>query len=198
MTEEENNETQKPLESCFPRLDLNSGVGESSRGCGRASLLDFLETRRTAQLDIPAACASQGAMEFFRNEHFPQQVASPNSSSSLPQSFVGTTEAATSAKVGDDANAKNEKNLVHEDGPLATARAERSRQPALSTEVPKPEMPCEDPYGLPTEIKKEEESPEEDPESLTRGQPSGHSVKQKEYVPYAPERSSMACVGVMP
>ena len=78
LTDGENSEPHKPLEGCFPRFDLNSGVGESSKGCGGASLLETLKTRRVAQLEILAACAPQGALEFLRND-----VLSPHSAGTV-------------------------------------------------------------------------------------------------------------------
>ena len=67
------------------------------------------------------------------------------------------------------------------------AQADRSGQPASSTAFPKAEMPCEDPHSLSTEIKKEEDSPEEEPESLTRDQPSEPFQEAREYAPFAPD-----------
>ena len=48
-------------------------------------------------------------------------------------------------------------------------------------------MSSEDPYGLPTRIKKEEESSEEDPEGLPHGQPSELFQEAREHAPHAPE-----------
>ena len=45
----------------------DSGVDEGSRGCGSASLLEAIEFRR-AQLEVPVACASQGAIDGLRIE----------------------------------------------------------------------------------------------------------------------------------
>ena len=59
LTDGKDLEPQKSLQDCIPRSGLNSGVGESSRGCGSASLLEVLKTRRIAQVEIPAACASE-------------------------------------------------------------------------------------------------------------------------------------------
>ena len=73
----EDSEPHKPLEGSFARFDLNSGVGESSRGCGSASLLEVLETHRVAQLEIPDACASQGAIELLQKEQRPQFTKGP-------------------------------------------------------------------------------------------------------------------------
>ena len=85
----------KPLKGSVPRLDSDTGVGgigvgEGSRGYGSASFLEVLRTQRATRLEIPAACASQGALEFLRTEQSPRQVMSPHSSSNLPQSFFGT------------------------------------------------------------------------------------------------------------
>ena len=78
----------------------------------------------------------------------------------LPQSFFGTTDATSSAKVGDATNAEDDKDQMQEESvPVAAqaAEADRSGQPTSSVAVPERERPCEDPYGLPTGIKKEEE-----------------------------------------
>ena len=76
-------------------IDPDSGVGEGSRGYGSASL--------------PAACASQGAIEFLRTEQNPHQVMNLNLSSSLPQSFFGITEAPSTTKVENGTSADDKR-----------------------------------------------------------------------------------------
>ena len=77
LTDGEDSDPHRSLEGYLPRLDLNSGVGASSRGCGSAGLLEALQSRQVAPLDIPAACASQGPIEFLRNEQRPQHICRP-------------------------------------------------------------------------------------------------------------------------
>ena len=118
---------------------------------------------------------------------------SPNSSSNLPQSFFDTTEAPSSTKVEDATNAKNDKDETQENGVLA-------EQPASNTAAPKPDVSCEDPYGLPTAHKKEEESSdsEEDPEVLSRDQPSNPFQEACEYAPYATENAQPHVAKIIP
>ena len=58
-----------------------------SRGYGSASLMECLNRSlsRVPNLAAPAACASEGAAEYFRSQPNPRQVMSPNSSQTLPQ-----------------------------------------------------------------------------------------------------------------
>ena len=55
------------------KRDSISGSVEGSRGIGRASLLEVLNLNRISRLDVPAACASQGAMECLKVEQSPQE-----------------------------------------------------------------------------------------------------------------------------
>ena len=50
-----------------------SGVGQSSRGVGSASPAEILNFGRVTRLEIPAACASQGAIELLEAEQNPRQ-----------------------------------------------------------------------------------------------------------------------------
>ena len=61
-----------------PDLYSGSGAVESSKGIGRASLAEVLTWNRRSNLDAPAACASQAAMEFLGVQCNPRQVMSPN------------------------------------------------------------------------------------------------------------------------
>ena len=87
VTDEEVNLPHTPLKGSTPRVNPDSGVGESSRGYGSASLLEVLNSQRIAQLEFPA-CPSQGAIEFLRTEQKPRQIMNPNSSSNFPQNFL--------------------------------------------------------------------------------------------------------------
>ena len=58
--------------------ESSSGVGESSRGIGSASLLEVLNRGRIHGLEIPAACASHGAAELLGVEQNPQQYVCVN------------------------------------------------------------------------------------------------------------------------
>ena len=53
----------------------NSGVDKGSGAYGSAGLLEAIEFRRT-QLEVPAACASQGTIESLQIGLLPEQVAS--------------------------------------------------------------------------------------------------------------------------
>ena len=55
------------------KSDSNSGAVEGSRGIESAGLLENLNRNRVPGLEIPAACASQGAMELLGFEQNPQQ-----------------------------------------------------------------------------------------------------------------------------
>ena len=66
----------------------------------------------------------------------------------------------------------------------------RDYQPLVtSVAIPKPESSSEDPYGLPTGIKKEHKSSDED-HTGQQGQPSEVFREAHEYAPYAPENES--------
>ena len=71
--DEEANQSNKPPTGSTPKSGLGAGVGESSRGICSASLLEVLNTQSVAHLELPAACASQGAIEFLRTEQNPRQ-----------------------------------------------------------------------------------------------------------------------------
>ena len=78
VTDEEVNQPNKPLTRSAPRLDPDSGVGESSRGFGSASLLEVLKTQRITRLE-----ASQGAIGSYelsrtRNIEPHARFSSPN------------------------------------------------------------------------------------------------------------------------
>ena len=73
VTDEEVNQPNNPLTGSTLRFVPDSGVGESLRGFGSASLLEVLNTQRIAHLELPAACATQVAIEFLRSEQNPQQ-----------------------------------------------------------------------------------------------------------------------------
>ena len=75
-----------------PPISL-SGADGGSRGYGSASLAEVLI--RQAQLEVPAACVSQGVIEHLRNSDLQQQVTSPRLNPTLPQNAVGTTEVPT-------------------------------------------------------------------------------------------------------
>ena len=61
----------------LPGLESGSGVGESLRGVGSASHLEVLNRSRMPRLEVPAACASQSAMELLGIEQNPQQEGGP-------------------------------------------------------------------------------------------------------------------------
>ena len=53
---------EKPPKGSSQTSQIDSGVDKGSRGYGSASLQEAIDSRRT-QLEIPAACASQRAID---------------------------------------------------------------------------------------------------------------------------------------
>ena len=81
----------------------NCPAGLDSRGYGSASLTECLDRlSRVPNLAAPAACASEGAVEYFRSQPNPRQVVSPNSSQTLPQDpfYTQVPHPKADAKVG--------------------------------------------------------------------------------------------------
>ena len=62
---------EKPPKGSSRTSRIDSGVDKGLRGYGSASLQEVIELRRT-QLEVPAACASQGAIDNLRIEQLPQ------------------------------------------------------------------------------------------------------------------------------
>ena len=62
---ETKSDVTKPLKGSPQTILNDSDVDSCSKGCGSASLLEAIESRRT-QLKVPAACASQGAIDSLR------------------------------------------------------------------------------------------------------------------------------------
>ena len=57
----------------MPNPDSGSGAVESLKGAGGSSLAEVVNWKRGSNLDAPAACASQGAMEFSGVQSSPPQ-----------------------------------------------------------------------------------------------------------------------------
>ena len=83
----EQTETENPnsgvANDSVSNLESGSGPVESSKGVGSSTLAEVLNWNRRSNLDAPAACTSQGAMEFLRvQSSSPQQKLVKNAGAS--------------------------------------------------------------------------------------------------------------------
>ena len=73
VEETENKPQAGVTNDSLPGHDSSSVVAEGSRGIGSASLLEVLGLSRIPRFEIPAACASQGAMDLLGVGQNPEQ-----------------------------------------------------------------------------------------------------------------------------
>ena len=136
--------------------------------------MEVLNRGRIPRLEIPAACALQGAMELLGVEQNPQQVMCPNSSSKLPQSS-GSLGMAAPSVLKDKGRTDAKEDSDHQgsgDNPL--------------TPVSRIEVTYREADNLLPEIKKREESSNEG-SGVHRQTQRSRSHEANENRPYALE-----------
>ena len=144
----------KPLKGSPQNVPKDSGVAKA-RGEG-ISLLDLEALKfRRVQLEVPAACTSQGAMVLW-TASASCWVLSPKSGRIFPQSFLGS-EAASSTKLDDTTETKVEGPCVQNDPtPAEGSEDRRGQPPKLQSDTVKPKLQysSQDPHGLQTHIRR--------------------------------------------